>query len=106
MSRGAGLYASYIETPQRGGEKGQRNAFIDERDEAICYRFHYYGNHCRKGFEDILDILSREFFLAPSTIVTRLNQSTETLDYIKATKPEIKSIARKYPWFTWSVMRT
>ena len=101
------LYSLISEpSPQRAGEQGQRNAFLDERDRALAYRFYFHGNLCRRSYEKCLNELSREFFLAPNTIITRLGLVDELLRELKQKATPVAELRKRCSWFNWTVMNT
>ena len=93
------------EEETRSGEKSQRNAFIEERDRALAYRFYYHGALCRKPFEKCLHDMSIEFYLAPSTITNRLSLVDHILKELKAKKAESADLRKVMPYYNWTVMR-
>lgn len=102
---GQGLVQMLIEEPDRTGEKGQRNAFLEERDEMMAYRLYYHISLCRKSSEATFNDLSREFCLAVSTIITSIGRAEHVVKELSKTKPEPKELSKKYPWYNWQVMR-
>lgn len=60
--------------------KGKRNVFIDERNEAIACRYYFYAEVKRLRFDDCLLKLQIEFYLSP-TVVSQI--LTQKLGFIK-----------------------
>jgi hypothetical protein len=84
------------------GQKSQRNTFLEERDDALAYRYYFHANLCRCRYDDSLLHLSREFFLSHNVIIQRLSGRTALLKSLVAANVQPAELRRLYPHFNWS----
>lgn len=87
---------------QAQGEKGQRNAFLDRRHDAMACRYYYYANICRMRYDDCLMCLSNEFFLTPNAIVLNLKKRLAFINRLAQNETTTAELRRRYPYFDWS----
>jgi len=83
-------------------DKKVNGAFTNDRDVAMAYRFYYHYNIIRRRFDDIPDILEREFFISSTTVVKKLTEYNHLLKDIKANTPSRDELKQRYPHFNWS----
>lgn len=83
------------------GQKSQRNAFLEERDDALAHRYYYYAHLCRLRYDDCLQALSREFFLTPNVIIQRLTNRTELIRELVKEDKQPGELRRLYGWMSW-----
>ncbi|AEL23860.1 hypothetical protein [Cyclobacterium marinum] len=95
------LFPSPLETT---GKKSQRNTFIDERDEALSYRYYYHAHLCRLRYEECLQSLKLEFFLSHNVIIQRLNLKTDLIKLLVAENAQPADLRKKYNHYNWTVM--
>lgn len=84
------------------GKKSQRNTFLEERDDALAYRYYFHANLCRCRYDDSLLNLSREFFLSHNVIIQRLSGRTSLLKSLVAANVQPSELRKLYPHFNWS----
>lgn len=83
------------------GQKSKRNAFIEERDDALAHRYYYYANLCRFRYDDCLVNLSKEFFLSHNVIIQRLGRRTDTIKRLVSENVGHLELRRLYGYFSW-----
>jgi hypothetical protein len=86
---------------ETAGKKSQRNAFLDERDDALAHRYYYYAHLCRYRYDDCLNALSREFFLTANVIIQRLTSRTELIRQLVSEDKQPGELRRLYGWYNW-----
>ncbi len=103
MSRGKQLLYNNI-VPQsiaEGGEKGQRNTGMDDRRDAMAYRYYFHATINRFRYDDCLRQLHREFFLQPNTIVGELLQRNDLISQLIISKTSVAELRQRYPFYNW-----
>jgi hypothetical protein len=81
--------------------KGKKSIFKDERDEALATRYYFYVQIKRLRYDDCLDNLSKDFFLAPSSIHQLIPLKYDFIKQLIADKTTVKQLSKKYPNFSW-----
>lgn len=84
------------------GQKSRRNSFIEERDDALAYRYYFHAHICRFRYDDCLLHLSREFFLSHNVIIQRLSGRTNLLKSLVAANVQPAELRKMYPHFNWT----
>jgi hypothetical protein len=82
-------------------KQGRSSNLIDQRDECLVSRYHYYLNFTEKRYNKILDDLSKEFFISPFTIQERLTENYDHVLKLNSEKPAKQYFAKKWPHFVW-----
>ncbi|MBD1385735.1 hypothetical protein IDJ75_10635 [Mucilaginibacter rigui] len=77
-------------------------ALLDDRDMAMAYRFYYHFNIIRRRFDDVPDILEKEFYISATTVVKKLTENSDMLKDIKDNSPGREQLKQMYPHFNWS----
>jgi hypothetical protein len=96
------LYETLIPSSiEEQGQKSCRNAFLEERDDALAHRYYYYAHLCRLRYDDCLNALSREFFLTPNVIIQRLTLRTELIRQLVSEDKQPGELRRLYGWYNW-----
>jgi hypothetical protein len=91
-----------IFTDENTKDKKINGAFTADRDTAMAYRFYYHYNIIRRRFDDIPDILEREFYISSTTVVKKLTEYNDLLKQIKANTPTRDELKQRYPHYNWS----
>lgn len=81
--------------------KGRSDELIAQRNECLIDRYHYYLTFTDKRYIAILEILSREFFIAAVTIQERINENYNSLVRLKNEKPAKTHFIKKWPHLVW-----
>lgn len=86
------------ESPKRG-----RNAdLICKRNMLLLYRYYYYARVGKMRYEDIIERLVEEFYLASATVVRLITfDEADKLNTIKDEAPGVKTLERIYPHMNW-----
>ncbi len=94
------LFPSSVTTnPERFGK---RNAFMNERDEALACRYYFHAEIKRRRYDDALLELEKEFFLTSAYIMQRLALSTSYIKELVAEKTNTNSLKAKYNFYNWN----
>jgi hypothetical protein len=97
------LYNDLIPTSiKEVGQKSQRNTFLEERDDALAYRYYFHAHLCRSRYDDSLVALSREFFLSHNVIIQRLSGRTELIKSLIAADFQPGELRKLFPYFVWT----
>jgi len=100
------LYDNMIPTSiEEVGQKSRRNTFIDDRDDAMAFRYYFYAHLCRCRYDDCLKELSREFFLTHNVIIQRLSRRTDLIRSLVTENKQPAELKKEYGWFRWEVGR-
>lgn len=86
--------------------KRRRNELLPIRNRALACRYYYYLFILRYQYEDTLRALTREFYIAESTIV-KILQEDDILQIIEnhiENKPDIKDFQNDYPQWLWRAL--
>jgi len=85
------------------GKKSRRNTFLEERDDALAYRYNYHAHLCRLRYDDCLVGLSAEFFLSHNIIIQRLSRRTDLLKSLVSANMQAGELRRLYPYYAWKI---
>lgn len=83
------------------GRKGQRNTYLEQRDDAMACRFYFHAHLCRLRYDDCLLNLSREFFLSHNVIVQRLQDRTDLIKRLVKEGATAQELRKEYGFFRW-----
>lgn len=83
------------------GEKGKRNIGLEDRRDAMAYRYYFYATISRLRYDDCLLNLSNEFFLQPDTIIKELQMRIALINQLVADKITTAELRKKYPFYNW-----
>lgn len=81
--------------------RGRSSHLINYRNTAIAYRYYYHARIHKKRYDDILEILSKEFMIAPYTIAKILTSNDELIQPIFKSNPDFATMKKLFPFFTW-----
>lgn len=95
------LYRSLlaIEPPQTNGT-GKR-VYLDQRDDALAYRYYYYAELKQLGYERSLSILEREFYLSQRAVILRLEQRTGLIKQAVRERVRVADLRGLFPHYNW-----
>jgi len=82
-------------------KKGRSAQLHNRRNECLIDRYYYYGKFTDKRYLDILDDLSREFFLSPVTIPDLIADNISMLTKLKAQQPSKSYFSKKWNHLMW-----
>jgi len=96
------LYNSIVpQSVTEAGEKGQRNTAMDDRRDAMAYRYYFHAIINRYRYDDCLIQLNKEFFLQPNSLVKELLHRNELISKLINSKTTTAELKHKYPYFSW-----
>jgi hypothetical protein len=104
MARGEKLYKALLlnsDISVKGCKVKGQKYFLEKRNELMFYRLYFYTRIKGKRYEDVLDILEKEFFLTKSSIVQYLQKHPNYIKAIGDEAPTQKKLARKFDFFNW-----
>ncbi|OJW78582.1 MAG: hypothetical protein BGO69_00930 [Bacteroidetes bacterium 46-16] len=81
--------------------KGRSNKLVERRNECLLSRYYYYNSYTDKRYEAIMQHLSDEFFLSPTTIHDLLQDNMHYLHELKNEQPKKAYFEHKWPHMTW-----
>lgn len=82
-----------------------RNYYQPERNQALSYRFYFYCEIKRMRYDDTIKQLELEFHLSSHRLINVLNEYSGFLQGVVNSKPTVKELEKKYPWFSWKVSK-
>jgi hypothetical protein len=102
--RGQKIFDDIIKDTGLSGNtrKGRSNSLITKRNECLAARFYYYGSMKHKCYEEILRLLLSEFFIAPDTISSIIQDSLEQLRLLKKKNPTLYYFQRRWSHLKWA----
>lgn len=83
------------------GTKGRSGRLIQLRNEAMCDRFYYYQKVKSYHYAKVVDELHNEFFISQTEITKILGRMHDYLGQLRANRPELKELRRRWPWYVW-----
>ena len=75
---------------------------INKRNEALLHRYYFWALKNIR-YEQVLKILSNEFYLSNITITKILSAQIDRLLQIKKQKPAIHDLKKLYPYLNWGL---
>lgn len=82
-------------------KQGRSSELHTQRNECLLDRYFYYINFTTNRYTTVLDILSREFFIAHFTIQERIDENYEKLLALKQQNPQKSYFTKKWPHLVW-----
>jgi len=105
MPRGSlSLFVNIFEdTPSEAASKrkGRSAELHSIRNECLIDRYYYYGKFTQNRYSNILDILSKEFFITPTTILELIQENFQLLADLKIKQPAHTYFQKKWPHLKW-----
>jgi len=92
------IRSSSLAAPLR---RGRSSALVTKRNECLIARYYYYGYYKNKCYEDIIRLLTAEFFLSPTTIAAIIQTNSEMLHAIKQRSPVLYYLQSHWPHMRW-----
>jgi hypothetical protein len=106
IKRGKRLFESVTSdekpTPTAITKKGRDVQLMKIRNTCICYRYYYYSKIKRLRYEDVMTLLSAEFFYSPRTIINMLTAEESQLRQVFKEKKDVKELQRMYSFLSWN----
>lgn len=108
MQRGRRNFNQLVDTvndnkPQSVYKRGRSEALIINRNQCLIYRYYYYSKIKRWRYEDVMNELSKEFFLNTRTILNHMEDQAELVKTIFKEKPLIKELEKKFNFLNWKI---
>jgi hypothetical protein len=101
--RGKKLFDETIAEVQQ--KKGRSIDFHNSRNSALVDRFYFYSIFSELRYEAILERLSSEFYISPSTIVGLLNDRYEQVTVNKSNQVSVNQLKKKHPHLIWELAK-
>lgn len=83
--------------------RGRNEMLIENRNECLFYRFYYYSRIKRLRYEDVLEVISNEFFLTPRTISNLIADESEYQKEVFKEKLSVKELEKKFDFLKWKI---
>lgn len=83
-------------------QKGKRNSYIEERNDAMACRYYYHAQIRRIRYDDCLNLLNKEFFLSPNVIMQNLMHRQAYIKKLTEDKITPSQLKKLYPHFVWN----
>jgi hypothetical protein len=101
------LFSSlFVETvPKTAQKQRPRNYYQPERNEALVHRYYYHAEMNRLRYDDCIRQLEIEFHITAPRIISVLTECTSIIESVINTKPSIKDLENKFPWYSWKVLK-
>lgn len=81
--------------------RGRNEILIENRNECLFYRFYYYARIKKLRYEDVLEVISNEFFLSPRTISNLFTDKSEYQKEVFKEKLSLKELEKKFNFLKW-----
>lgn len=95
------LFNDLIEASPALTKKGRSNELHEKRNRTLIYRYYFYVSHTKMRYEAILQQLSCEFYISPTTIQGQLDNEFEFFNEVKKAKPEVRNLKSMFPHLIW-----
>lgn len=101
--RGSSSFEKLYQNPNRKNKKSadRRSDLIEQRNELIMYRYHYYGAHSGQRYDEVVKSLCNEFYLSVRQINKIIERHTDVSRRILEEKPSLTKLRKKYAFLTW-----
>lgn len=104
MQRGKKLFDQLIlkNDENKSIKKGRSEVLLNERNKLVCYRYWYYAKLHKKRYDEVLKLLSKEFFIAERSVTAIIiNKSDFVKDVFKET-PSLSKLKTEFYFLTWN----
>jgi hypothetical protein len=81
--------------------RGRNEILIENRNECLLYRYYYYAKIKRLRYEDVLEVVSKEFFISTRTITNILMEESEYQKKVFKEKLDVKELEKKFDFLKW-----
>ena len=82
--------------------KGRNAELIERRNKCLLCRFYFYAKEKKLRYEDIIDLLSSEFFLSQRTVTTIITTASNKPGYSYADlKDKLKELQSQFNFINW-----
>ena len=81
--------------------KGRNAELLALRNKCLEARYYYYAYHKKKSYEDILQILTNEFYLTKERVIRIIQHRAATIKELKAEKVTIYKLQSTWPQYKW-----
>lgn len=101
------LFSNLFVAPVEKGSTKQRprNYYQPERNQALVHRYYYHAEINRLRYDDCIRQLEIEFHLTSPRIISVLTECNGILGSVINSKPTVKELEIKFPWFSWKVYK-
>ncbi len=96
----------FVATLEKGSDKQRpRNYYQPERNEALVHRYYFHAEMNRLRYDDCIAQLEKEFHITSPRIISVLTQSHGMIESVINSKPTLKELENKFPWYSWRVLK-
>ncbi len=99
------LFGDYIPEKEKKTGRGRDSELIAIRDKVLTYRYFYYNEVKRMRYDDALERLSEDFFIAEPTIISRLQKCNDMLTELFKERPTIEEIKEVCCAFSFEISK-
>lgn len=85
----------------KSATKGRSESLLSKRNNCMLARFYYYGQIRNKSFENILELMTAEFFLSTERISRIISQNATEIMKMKQRETTIYQLQTSWPQFRW-----
>lgn len=78
-----------------------RNYYQPERNRALIHRYYFHAEINRLRYDDVLQILEKEFYLTEPRIIVILSEQSSNIKKIVHNPPTITDLQKMFPHFNW-----
>jgi hypothetical protein len=83
------------------GSKGRSKILIKERNQCICLRYWYHSKRHKRRYDEVLKLLSKEFYLSERTIVDVVSENANLIKNVYKENPIINRLKIEFEHLTW-----
>lgn len=87
---------------EKHGKRGRNKNFLANRNECLLYRYYYYSKLKKLRYDEVLELVSRDFFLANRSIRDITTAESESLKIVFKEKLSIKELEKKFTFLNWN----
>lgn len=81
--------------------KGRSNSLIGKRNDCLLARYYYYSHFRDKGYEEVISLLAKEFFLSSITIINIILENTEHVQMLKDKAKSLSFFNTRWGHLKW-----
>ncbi len=100
--RGEKLFKDLLRANEaQPARKGRKNELVEDRNNCLMARYYFYGHVKGRCYEDIIQLLTREFFLSPYRIHSIVLQHATDITDWKEKNITLYQMSARWPHLSW-----
>lgn len=88
---------------EKYAKRGRNKDLVANRNECLLYRYYYYSKLQKLRYDEVLELMGREFFLANRSITDIIMSKSESLKIVFKEKLSIQELEKKFNFLNWKI---